>query len=310
MVMVSLITSLYRSEAFLPDYAKAVRSVLYALFQAGVSAELVLIANDATDTERGYITALDHDLHGIASVQTHYVGRETLYASWNRGLSVFRGEACGFWNVDDIHTAEGYLDGLKRLKTGATLVDFPYERVVHLPNGRTRRTPESVRYTPEYHSRKSLFSPFALFSRMLIEQVGAFDERFRIAGDLDYSVRTLGKAQFAKSDVFGGEFHLHGGNLSSNNNPRQLAENNVIFLQSHQFKELLPVDPDLMREMWHFWEHTPEELPQSVQAWLWGRGAETRARYYALLWRYPLLYRIHASLSHRKFIPNWLLPPN
>src|SRR5262245_20873775 len=101
---ISFITSLYRSARFLPLYTQRLLDAIQPLLQAHLTLEVLLVANDADDTERALINDLIVQAACYApalTIQAHYVPRENLYASWNRGLRLMQGDIFGFWNVDD-----------------------------------------------------------------------------------------------------------------------------------------------------------------------------------------------------------------
>ena len=103
---ISLITSLYRSEKHLPDYIKRVQSVAA---QVDIPLEIVLVANDATETEHQLLATLQQN--ATFPVTLIHTERENLYASWNRGFEAAQFDILGSWNVDDVRTAEGILAG-------------------------------------------------------------------------------------------------------------------------------------------------------------------------------------------------------
>src|SRR5690606_21328144 len=103
----SLITSLYRAEPHLAAYAGHVRNVAAQARAAGLSLEMVIVANDATERERALLAPLvAAGESGELAVQVLHVPRETIYASWNRGVRAARGRCIGVWNADDAREAE------------------------------------------------------------------------------------------------------------------------------------------------------------------------------------------------------------
>lgn len=302
----TLITSTYRSERWLPYYSQQLAEVSAQLAARGVIIQVALIANDATATERQQIARLADLLGDNAALDVCFVPQETVYASWNRALGLAVGDAIGFWNVDDEHYASGYLHALDAIAQGYTLVDLSY-RVIQ----RYRRWgvwpaviayDRPARYTQQGHGRKHGYGPFAIIARALFDQVGNFDERFRIAGDLDWSVRSVPYARALRSEHVGGVFHLHGRNLSDSGNPLQIVENNIIFLRQRQWTELQPADPQLMREALAHWGADISDVPRPIRDWLLGKDAWSRARRYQQMSRWPLLRRARAALLHRRLL--------
>lgn len=276
MVDITLITSLYRGEAHLPLYGQRVREMRARLQSAGIALQILVVANDTTENERRWLADLP--------VRVIYTGRETLYASWNRGIAAAESDIFGFWHVDDDRAATALIEGYHRLQQGYTLVDTPM-RIVQSARrfglfAHQRTWIRPVPFDPVQFTRKNGISPFALIRRELYEQTGGFDEHFRIAGDLEWGGRAMPYAKFAPLTMPGGTFFLHGGNLSSTGNPLQRVEENIVFLRRQQWTELRPADPVLMRQTWEAWGSQGLPLPDAIQEWLWGDESARRYRHY------------------------------
>jgi len=282
-VDISLITSLYRAEAYLDDYHRHVAQIVAAMQMTGLTLELVLIANDPTVQELQQIHTLmkAFDNTSAVSVTVLEVSRETVYASWNRGFRVARGRCIGPWNVDDQRTAGALIEGHRRIRTGCALVYFPYTVVKYHTVWRTF----AIKHRTHYQARpfdKAIFShamrgaSFWLCARELFDRVGPFDDRFRIAGDFEWIRRALDISDFCPGEQMAGEFHLHGSNLSDTGNPLQVVENNIVHLRHGAWEWLVPAPPDLMHSCWDEWGQQDIILPEHVQMQLWGPDATER----------------------------------
>lgn len=270
-MQISIVTSLYRTEQHLPNYIQRAMEVAKQVRQAEHQLEFIIVANDATERER---LLLDDFATPDADVRVLHVPRESLYASWNRGVQAATGQAIGFWNVDDIRTPEGLIAGYKLIAdTGCKLVYFSHT-VIRTGKRETRRTYPAVPYDPEVHRRVMKCGPFFMFAPELYQQVGAFDERFRIVGDWEWCIRATEHAEFCPVELIAGYFILHGGNLSDTGNPLQLAEENVVHLLHGAYERVIPLEPELMQKTWAKW-NLP--LPAEIEERLWGAGAAERA---------------------------------
>lgn len=269
MTDISLISSFYRAAAHLPVFFQRARQVAREVAASGVSLEFVIVANDAQPDERVHIDAFAADTPNVRVV---YVGRESLYASWNRGIEAAAGQVIGFWNADDARTSAAILDGMQRIRDGCEIVYYAYE--IHNPPSPVRLF-AALPSDEAGHRRRMEAGPFFLFRRDLFERVGRFDERFRVVGDWEWIVRALGQAKFCHSTVNAGAFYIHGGNLSNTGNQRELAEVAVVRLLHGMTHDLTPVPPETMREVWGAWadEHP---LPRDIESQLWGSGAHER----------------------------------
>jgi glycosyltransferase involved in cell wall biosynthesis len=253
---ISLVTSLYRSERFLPVFSQRVRELAAGLDQAGLTLEVILVANDASPDERRLIEVLASDALRTRNLRIIplWIERETLYASWNRGVSAASGRAIGFWNVDDIRSREGLIADYRLIVEGCDVVISPYmvvvqRRVLGWFKLETRSLVQNSYAPPKWRP-----GPFFLFSRELYERTGQFDAHFRIAGDAEWGERPAVKAaKLGVGDKLSGWVFIHDSNLSGGRNPLEAVENNVVFLRRGEWDRLRPANPELMRAVWRDW---------------------------------------------------------
>ncbi|MBC8100014.1 MAG: glycosyltransferase [Armatimonadetes bacterium] len=269
--MISLITSLYRTEAHLPTYIDHAAQVAQQVRATGVEVEFILVANDATEREHALLAAF---ATSDETVRVLHVPRESVYASWNRGVEAAHGQALGFWNVDDIRTADALIAGYRRIIAGCALVYFAHTVVRTTGTKQTRKVYPAVPYDAEVHRAKMKCGPFFMFTPSLYAQIGAFDARFRIAGDWEWCVRATYQVDFCALNQQAGTFLLHGGNLSDTGNPLQLVEENVVHLLNGGYQRLVPADPVLMRDVWGKWGLP---LDAEIASLLWGADAAQHA---------------------------------
>ena len=280
----SLITSLYRAEPYLAAYAGHVRQVAAQMRAAGLSLELVIVANDANDRERALLAPLvAAGESGELAVQVLHVPRETIYASWNRGVRAARGRCIGVWNADDTREAAALIEGHRCIEAGCALIYFPY-RVLRVRRWWGLFTTRREVYVPARpfdrvaFERTSRTGTFYLFDRALYEQVGPFDAHFHIAGDFEWLARAGRRVDFCVGDSLGGTFTQGARNLSGTGDPRQNVEDNIVHLQSGTWDALKPADPRLMRACWYEWGRQGADPPPEIADRLWGPGAEDRWR--------------------------------
>ncbi|RMG88611.1 MAG: glycosyltransferase, partial [Chloroflexi bacterium] len=224
------------------------------------------MANDAQPEERELLEKLASDVDDL-DVQLLFVPRETLYASWNRGIQQARGDILGFWNVDDVRYPDALIVAHKIFtEQRVELVDCGFI----LQQGRDIRY-VSATFNPESLSPKTIAGPFFLFHRKLYKKAGSFNDYFCIAGDYEWSKRpAVRESVYQLIKTEGGLFRLHGNNLSNNTSPLEWVEWNIILIWHGGFEHLRPVDPVLMRETWESWGHQGGYIPDDVAQWLWG----------------------------------------
>lgn len=181
----SLLTSLYKSESYLPLFLREVqRQTIWDQL------EIVLVLNEPSANE--VKLAEDFAAQYPQQVQILEVPQvETLGASWNRAWRAARAPYLAPWNVDDRRTPdslERQADALDQHSDWA-LAYGDYIAVTEYGAEQGRR-----RHTPKFSS--SLFrrafpqgGGFLVFRAGVAEQVGYFDEQFKVGPDFDLSVR-------------------------------------------------------------------------------------------------------------------------
>lgn len=280
---ISLVTSLYRGERWLPSYAGAVETVCRDLRDEGLKLQMIVVVNDGRATHRYWLSHLSRLLskEHIGTLDVLYVGREPLYASWNRGLAVAKAPCLGFWNIDDVRSSAALVEGRELMALGAELVYFPEVSVCANRRGILGRDvsfPAALPFERDTFRSSMPLGPFFLFSRELYERVGPFDEQFRIAGDFEWAARAAGLAEFTRGASVGGAFLRHGAALSGAGAARQIAENNVVLVRYGGWDKILPADPQIMGQYSLFREGEEAGLPHDVERRLSsGAGTATNA---------------------------------
>ncbi|MCY4145743.1 MAG: hypothetical protein OXE95_02365 [Chloroflexi bacterium] len=307
---IALISSLYRCEKHLPTFSAALFGFAKRVSQAGVAVDYLPIVNDASQSEREQIDklarAINSGCHGRMTPQ--YIPRESLYASWNRGLANSDADGFGFWNADDTRAADAFLAGWRALQDGADLVDFDFTRVATVRRmgrfARTERWLVPCLYNPARFSRGNGLGPFFMARRSLYAAVGPFDANFQIAGDTEWASRAVHISRFQRIPSSGGDFIVHGENLSNTGSGREDIEVNIIHMRRGNWRELRPADPAAMRAAWQLWGRQGQiELPAEHAEYLWGAGAKTRWRAYRREQRQPRwLRRLRLALAARGWL--------
>jgi len=228
--MISFITSLYQSEKYLKKYLSNIEYFSNHLKQKNIDFEFLIISNDPNENEKNILNKLTNN---NKFVKLYFIPRESLYASWNRGISLSRGEIIGFWNVDDKRYSEPIFSALKLFSNGTELIYFPfiYKRYIKVLNYALLVKKITVRppiFDKKIFTRAMYCGPFFMFTKKLFEQVGLFDEKFKIAGDFDWCVRAAKITNFSLCDEIAGEFRNEGTSLSGSKNIIHQEENKFI----------------------------------------------------------------------------------
>jgi len=197
----AILVSLYRSEAYLEDFAKNVLS--QSIIQ---NCQLILISVDPTDAER---QKLDSIFAGLPFVKLIFVDeRIGIYEAWNLAIRSSTAPFITNMNVDDLRHPESL-----RIQVGDLLAsgsDVVYQDVYYtLKHGLDWASIESIGMRsklPQVTTQtlaRGINCPHnaPMWRRELHDRIGLFDDTFRSAGDHDFWIRaSIAGATFFKSE--------------------------------------------------------------------------------------------------------------
>jgi glycosyltransferase involved in cell wall biosynthesis len=245
---VSIITSLYGSANDLGGFLERLEVCLRSVERCGYSAESIIISNAPTKRERRTLDTVCDSVWWSEHSRVIAVERETIYASWNRGLRASTGTAIAFWNADDYRNPAALIEGIKLVRQGHAIVRFPWVCVTE----RTSRFGMEIRHVVDFQDHEGQarldpqvdfrLGPFFVFHRRLAEDYGPFDEQFHIAGDWEWQLRVVRHVRLTWGESLAGVSFADGENLSGSGNPRMLVEQNVIFKRYSIDRPLWPLD--------------------------------------------------------------------
>jgi SAM-dependent methyltransferase len=227
-IMISITTSLYRSDKYIEKFCTEVRKVSAELSRSGIEHQFIFVLNDATPAERAAIELLVRN--GKVPTKSVHCPRESIYASWNRGVRESEGDIVTFWNVDDIRNAEAIIDGSVRMRNGIECVYFPfiykrYIRIFGLNILAKSKIVMPAEFDISTFKSQMHAGPFFMIKKESLERIGGFDESFTIAGDFECMTRAADKITFERSDVIAGTFTNNGRTLSGSRNAAHAQEN-------------------------------------------------------------------------------------
>ena len=233
MCRISIITSLYNSQLYLEGYFKAVSAI-----KQTKEIEILLIHNAANAEELAITAKYLPSLPFIRHIQ---VGREGLYATWNRGISMAKGDYVTPWNVDDVRIPESIQQQADALDANPTIGlsygDFLIVRNYGDTEGFAVNEPQFDAGNPTFY-RQHHIGCFPMWRRSIHEKMGYFDEQFRLIADLDFQIRVAKNYGLVKIPQQLG-YYLEGtpGNLSSNFSLQDM-EHTVLHLRYGNFNML------------------------------------------------------------------------
>ncbi len=243
---ITFTSSLYRTEKHIATWAKRLIRFSKDAERLGFTFQINAVANDPSPVELATL----NELKKSTWFNLVEVPRETIYASWNRGTSMAQSTACGFWNVDDDRSADAALDGIRMIRENLaqgkdkTIVYFPftfkrYVRICGFPVLAKIRHIDLPPFDRNEFMRSMNTGPFFIFSKKTFDQIGHFDDTFKIAGDFEWCARAAEKGvEFALSKKNGGVFTSDGTTLSGKITPNTMRENMRVFEKYGAFDRL------------------------------------------------------------------------
>ncbi len=232
--MISIITSLYNSNIYIDKYIKNIEDTSLYLTENKIIHEFIIISNSPNEYEKNKLKEIENN----RNIQSRVIicERESLYATWNRGVKNAKYTNTTFWNVDDKRFPNAIIGGLQKLNSGVDIVYFPfiYKRYIKILG---LKILAKIKIFKTIEFDKNLFStgmhvgPFFMVKKDVFNKVGYFDESFKIAGDFDWMVRAAkANIAFQKSDMLGGIFTNDGNTLSGSKDQLQQEENKRILI--------------------------------------------------------------------------------
>ena len=192
---VSAIVSTYNSEQFFRGCLEDL--VKQTLYKKG---ELqIIIIDSASQQQEGAIASQFQTKY--ANIIYHRTAeKETIYAAWNRGIKLAKGEYITNANTDDRHRRDGleilanYLD-----KNPETSLVYADQLITEIPNESWETTKANKRWNwPEFNynelEKRCIIGPQPMWRKSLHEKRGYFREEFSVAGDYEFWLR-VGKSE-------------------------------------------------------------------------------------------------------------------
>ena len=199
--------------------------------------EVLLLHNAPNDKEleiiNAYLPTLDFVSHIVIEE------RESLYATWNRGIHLAEGEYITIWNVDDVRFPESVLWQSRALDNHPQAMIAYGDIWVSKEYGVCGKTRT---YSLENNLKKDFFHSyhmgcFQMWRKSLHEKIGYYDEQFKCSADFDFQVRAAIHYPLVKvNNVLGIYLEDQPHKLSANK--EQELENNIIYLRYKVFQKI------------------------------------------------------------------------
>ncbi|MBX2820340.1 MAG: glycosyltransferase [Rhodothermaceae bacterium] len=204
-IRVSAIVSTYNAAFFMEGCMQSL--VDQTLFKDG-ELEVIVIDACSEEDEKSIVQKYTQEFDNITYIRAEK--RETLYASWNRGIKAARGKYITSANTDDRHRK----DALEKLAN--YLDDYPEIALIYpgqidtsTPNETFANTNSSKIldwpvYSYEELERHCIIGSQPMWRRSMHEKYGLFRDTFKSAGDYEFWLR-IGKQEafFRYPEVLG-----------------------------------------------------------------------------------------------------------
>jgi hypothetical protein len=244
---VSVVTSLYGSVRHLAGFLEQVEACLRDVESRDYSAEAIIVSNAPDKREQRILSAAFDTPWWREHGKLIVVERETLYASWNRGVRASSGSVVTFWNVDDCRDPIAIVEGIELARGGNSVVRFPYMVIIE-----RKVSPRETKRAAEIRDAERddaldpevdfCLGPFFMFARRVFDDLGPFDEQFHIVGDFDWQLRVVPHTGLVWGQRLGGAFFADDTTLSNSGSQRLLAEHNVLIRRYEIDRPLLQLD--------------------------------------------------------------------
>ncbi len=220
---ITAMVSVYTAERFLRGCLEDL--VAQTLFD---QTEVLIIDAHSPENEQAIAQEFVEKYHNITYFRTDE--RETLYASWNRALSMAQGQYITNANADDRHapTAFETLSAALDARPEVALV-YADCRVTYQENGLFHTAPVvgSMRWLPYDHVnilRRCEMGPQPMWRRCVHEKVGLFDAQYTVTGDYDMWLRMSEHYPFLHLPQELGLYLTYDNNLETQNPERTQQE--------------------------------------------------------------------------------------
>lgn len=224
-VQISVLTSLYNCERFLPGYLEALASI-----EGKEQIEVLLLHNAPQESELAiinrYLPSLDFVRHIIIPE------RESLYRTWNRGIELSEGKYVTVWNVDDIRFPGSILQQAEALYKHPEAAMAYGDIWISNQYGVQGNV---CTHSPLYNYKKEFWksyhvSCFQMWRKSIHQTIGYYDEQFKCSADFDFQIRTALHYPLIKvAEPLG--IYLEDQSYKLSNNGLQEFENNIIYLR-------------------------------------------------------------------------------
>ena len=196
-VKVSAIVSTYNAQKYIKGCLQNL--IDQTLFKSGLL-EIVVIDSGSEEDEGKTVSDFQSKYRNINYLRTPH--RESLYAAWNRGISLAKGRYLTNANTDDRHD-ENCLEELANALDNNHEIDLVYGDVDKVFSLDTQDSIDNLPCPSQSFFPASLFLhyPFGaqpMWRSRLHKNIGLFNANYNVIGDYEFALRLILKGVVAK----------------------------------------------------------------------------------------------------------------
>jgi len=184
---ITVITVCFNSAGTLGDALASVAA------QQGVEVEHLIIDGGSTDGTQDVVARFPHVARLVSERDNG------IYDAMNKGLSLATGDVVGFLNADDMLAGNDVLSHVVAALAAEPSADAAYGDLIYVSHADVSRLVRDWRSGTFKRSRLAFgwMPPHPTFyaRRQVLQEVGGFDTRLRIAADYDLMLRVLTRPQ-------------------------------------------------------------------------------------------------------------------
>ncbi len=207
------------------------RTVSSVISQTNQDYELIIIDGGSTDG------SVDIILHYKSHI-SYWVSEKDkgIYHAMNKGISAASGEYCYFLNSGDYLVRNTLFEDLLKMDLGADIVSGNLLRI--RKNGKYRTIMPHDKPTLHKLCIHSLSQQATLIRRELFNEIGLYNESYRIVSDFDFFLKALisFKKSYQKIDINFSYFNLNG--ISNNPDYFILAKKELLACLKNNFPDM------------------------------------------------------------------------
>jgi len=229
-IKISIITSIYKGLPYLEPFL-----LNFLNIENLEETELIIIHNNPSDEEKKII---DKYRPLILNLIYQEVELEPIYTSWNRAIKLSTGEYIAMWSVDDRRTPNSLVTQALVLDKDpeCMIVSGNYYKVFNYSdtNGYLKKDP--VKRNRFNNFPKFNNGCFLMWRKSVHQQIGFFDEQFKIGGDWEFWSRVTSNFKALPCDCTLGYFlRARNEGLSKKKSNVNDIENQIVHMRYYLF---------------------------------------------------------------------------